>query len=96
MLKPQTSLLNYCILQDPKALNQPGFHGSLVVTGVIKLPIFRGIKQCKCMVILGDFPYNSALFWVGKIMTLVSLDLVGEVITAYHISFLTTTNNRAS
>ena len=25
-------------------------------TGIIKLPIFRGIKQCKCMVVLRDFP----------------------------------------
>ena len=31
-------------------------------TGVIKLPIWKGIKQCKCMVCLKDSPYNSALF----------------------------------
>ena len=33
------------------------------VTGVIKLLILGGIKQCKCMVISMDFPYityNSA------------------------------------
>ena len=27
-----------------------------------KLPILGGIKQCKYMVVLRDFPYNSALF----------------------------------
>ena len=32
------------------------------ITGVIRLPIFRRIKHCKCMVILGDVPFNSALF----------------------------------
>ena len=25
-------------------------------------PIFGGIEQCGCMVILRDFPYDSALF----------------------------------
>ena len=28
-----------------------------VATGVIELPICGGIKQCKCIVILPDFPY---------------------------------------
>ena len=28
-----------------------------------------GIKQYKCMVILREFPYNTALCWVGSIMT---------------------------
>ena len=36
----------------------------VVSTGVLKLPILGGIKQCKCMVIFRDFPYNSALFWL--------------------------------
>ena len=30
--------------------------------GVIRLPIQRGIKEYKCMVILRDSPYNSPLF----------------------------------
>ena len=30
--------------------------------GVIKLPILGGIKDCKSMVFLRDFPYNDALF----------------------------------
>ena len=29
---------------------------SCVLPGVMKLPILGGIKLCKCMVILGDFP----------------------------------------
>jgi len=35
-----------------------------VNTGVIKffVPIFGGIKQYKSLVILREFPYNSALF----------------------------------
>ena len=38
-------------------------NGSMVTytTGVIQLPMW-GIKQCKCMIILRDFSYNSALF----------------------------------
>ena len=35
--------------------------------GVIKLPILVGIYQCKCMVILEDFPYKVCL--VGNMMT---------------------------
>ena len=27
-----------------------------------KLPVWRGIKQCKCMVHFEGFPLNSALF----------------------------------
>lgn len=30
--------------------------------GVIRLPIWEGIKQCKCMVVLRKFPQRSALF----------------------------------
>ena len=30
---------------------------------------FEGFKQCKCMMILRDFPYNRALFGEGKKMT---------------------------
>ena len=26
-------------------------------------------QQCKCMVILKDFPYDSTLVWVGNVMT---------------------------
>ena len=32
-------------------------------------PLLGGIKQCKCIEILRDFPCNNALFWVGNIMT---------------------------
>ena len=28
---------------------------------VKKIPVFVGIKQCKCMVVLKDLPYNNAL-----------------------------------
>ena len=39
----------------------------------IKLPIFGGIMGdhggCKCMVILRDFPYNSALFGLVILVT---------------------------
>ena len=44
-----------------KSLGLCIFFGTLW-PGVIKLPILGGIKQCKYMVVLRDFPYNSALF----------------------------------
>ena len=39
------------------------------IAGVIELPIFLGIKQCKYMGISLEFPYNNALFGDGSIMT---------------------------
>ena len=33
------------------------------------MPIVHGIKQCKSMVILRDFPCSSFIVWVGIIMT---------------------------
>ena len=39
------------------------------ISGVIKLLIFGGIKQCKCMVILRDFPFYWCIVWLGEIMT---------------------------
>ena len=41
------------------------------ITGVIKLPIFGGIKQCKCMAIFRDFPWNSSLFGVVSYFDLI-------------------------
>ena len=35
-------------------------------TGIIRLPILGGIKQCKLMVILRDFPYWECIVWVGN------------------------------
>lgn len=35
-------------------------------TGIIRLPIFGGIKQCKLMVILRDFSYWEWIVWVGN------------------------------
>ena len=40
--------------------------------GSLNVTDFRGIKQCKCMVNLKDFPENSAFFLVGNITTPVS------------------------
>ena len=38
-----------------------------IYTGVIKLPIYGGIKQCKYTASnFEEFPYESALFRVGK------------------------------
>ena len=39
-----------------------------IYQGSCKLPIVHGIKQCKCMVILRDFPCSSFIVWVGVTM----------------------------
>ena len=48
--------------------------------GVIKFFQFGGIKQCKFMVILKDFPYKNGIVWVGNIMTPVvgNVEVVNE------------------
>ena len=40
------------------------YFDGLVFAGFRKLKKNGGIKQCKCIVILRDLPYNSALFWL--------------------------------
>ena len=40
----------------------------MYITGVIKLPIFGGMKQCKYMVNLKEFPCKRCIVWVGNIM----------------------------
>ena len=37
---------------------------NLFLQGSLNYPIWGGIKQCKSMVVLKYFPYNSALFWL--------------------------------
>ena len=34
-------------------------------TGVMKIIHFGGNNKCKSMMVLRDFPYNSAFVWVG-------------------------------
>jgi len=36
------------------------------ISGIIKWDTLWGIKQCELMVILVDFPYNCALFWLVR------------------------------
>ena len=48
---------NIEVLKPPKMDGL--FHGKPIFGST---PILGRIKQCKCMIILRDFPYNSALF----------------------------------
>jgi len=36
------------------------------ISGIIKWDTLWGIKQCELTVILVDFPYNCALFWLVR------------------------------
>ena len=42
-------------------LEKISFFSTFFCQGSLDYP-FWGIKHCKCMVVLMDFPYNSALF----------------------------------
>ena len=47
---------------DPLSLIDPP-----IIQGILNYP-FGGSKQCEYIVILEDFPYNSAIVWVGSLL----------------------------
>ena len=50
------------------------FFSNLVFSGVIKLPIFGGIKHCTSMVILRDVSFNSA--FLGLVILWIYMDIM--------------------
>ena len=58
------SLAVLCLLQGPSLDRNQVSEQVDVVKPPVKATLESMIKQCKCMVILRDFPSDSALFWL--------------------------------
>lgn len=68
-LKKKHNFCMYCICFDHSPWRFVFTVLHMNCAGIIKLPMFVGIKQCTCMETFEGFHLNSSLFWVGNMMT---------------------------